>query len=399
MDRRNFLAAAAWTAVSAQRVRGANEQIGIGVIGTGGRGRLLTSELMENPLADVRAVCDVYQPNLDAGREAAGGQARTYTEYKELLANPGVDAVVVATPDHWHARMTIDAVEAGKDVYVEKPMCHTIEEGFDVIEATRRTKRIVQVGTQRRSYDIFLEGKQVMDSGDVGTIRLVNAWWYNHAGGVREPKIDGELDWQKWLGSAPQRELDPMRFRNWYYFWDYSGGLMIGQAAHVVDCVNWYMGSGYPSAVSCSGGKTHLPGVEIPETTTMVIEYEEPDDFLCVFTVGYKHMKYNRAMDQRYQFCGQKARFDVGREWHALYPERPEVIDVKASHERRQYGSWPRAAQQHLMNFLQCVRSREEPTAPVEAGQHTNVILVMALEALRTGKRLRWNAAERRVDG
>src|SRR5690606_6946836 len=130
MDRRKFLAASAATALSAQRILGANEQIGIGVIGTGGRGRLLTSELMENPLADVRAVCDVYQPNLDAGVQAAGGKARAYKEYAELLANPDIDAVVVATPDHWHAQMTVDAVEAGKDVYVEKPMCHTIDEGF-----------------------------------------------------------------------------------------------------------------------------------------------------------------------------------------------------------------------------------------------------------------------------
>src|SRR5690606_27634763 len=145
--------------------------------------------------------------------------------------------VIVATPDHWHARMTIDAVEAGKDVYVEKPMCHQIDEGFDVIEAVRRTKRVVQVGTQRRSYDLFLEGKKVMDSGAVGDVRLVNGWWYNHASSTRAATLEGDLDWEKWLGPAAKRPLDAMRFRNWYYFYDYSGGLMIGQAAHVVDCI------------------------------------------------------------------------------------------------------------------------------------------------------------------
>ncbi|MEZ5396441.1 MAG: Gfo/Idh/MocA family oxidoreductase [Bryobacterales bacterium] len=396
MERRRFLAASAATALSAQRILGANDRIGVGTIGTGGRGRLLTSEIKENPKAEMRAVCDVYKPNLELGREAAGGSVPMYEDYERLLENKDVDAVVVATPDHWHARMTIDAVEAGKDVYVEKPMCHEIDEGFDVIEAVRRTKRIVQVGTQRRSYDIFLEGKKVMESGAVGTVRLVNAWWYNHASSTRAATLDGDLNWEKWLGSAPKRPLDAMRFRNWYYFYDYSGGLMIGQAAHVVDCIHWYMDSGFPEAVTCAGGKIHLDGVEIPETTTMILEY--PEDFVHTFTVGYKAMRYNQARDQLYQFNGDKARFDVSREWHALYPQDTAATDPKPTLERKQYGSWPRAAQQHIDNFLDCIVSRKEPNAPVEQGQTTNVALVMALESLKTGRRVRWNAAARKME-
>jgi predicted dehydrogenase len=176
MQRRTFLtqtaATAAATALSAQRVRGANERIGIATIGTGGRGRALTSNLRELPDAEVRAVCDIYETNLALGAEVAGGNVKTYHDYRRLLENKEIDAVVVATPDHWHAQMTIDAVEAGKDVYVEKPMVHLPEEGFQVIEATRRTKRIVQVGTQRRSYDLFQEGKKVMDSGRLGRYLL-----------------------------------------------------------------------------------------------------------------------------------------------------------------------------------------------------------------------------------
>ena len=396
MERRQFLAASAATALAAQRVAGANERIGIGVIGTGGRGRLLTSEFKENAKAEIRAVCDVYKPNLERGIETAGSAIPSYEDYERLLENKDVDAVVVATPDHWHARMTIDAVEAGKDVYVEKPMCHEIDEGFDVIEAVRRTKRIVQVGTQRRSYDIFLEGKNVMDSGAVGTVRLVNAWWYNNASSTREAKLEGDLNWEKWLGPAPKRALDPMRFRNWYYFYDYSGGLMIGQAAHVVDCIHWYMNAGFPSAVTCAGGKVHLEGVEIPETTTMILEY--PEDFVHVFTVGYKAMRYNAARDQLYQFNGDKARFDVSREWHELYPQDPSATDPKPTLERRQYGTFARAAQQHIDNFLDCIVSRKDPTAPVEQGQTTNVALVMALEALKTGRRMRWNAQQRKME-
>ena len=168
--------------------------------------------------------------------------------------------MLIATPDHWHAQMTIDAVEAGKDVYVEKPMVHKIEDGFRVIEAVRRTKRVVQVGMQRRSYDVFQEAKRIMSSGEVGEVRLVNSWWLNYQSGLRQKELAGKLDWQQWLGSSPKRELDPTRFFNWYYFWDYSGGLMVGQAAHVIDAIHWMMNSTYPTAVTCAGGRTNLRG-------------------------------------------------------------------------------------------------------------------------------------------
>ena len=161
MQRRDFLAATA----AGARILGANDRIGVGLIGAGGRGRLLTSYYKEQPNVEMRAVCDVYDLNLAKGVEAAGAGAKSYLDYKDLLANKDLDAVVVATPDHWHAQMTIDAVRAGKDVYVEKPMVHKAEEGFAVIQAVRETKRVVQVGTQRRSFDLFLEAKRVMDSG------------------------------------------------------------------------------------------------------------------------------------------------------------------------------------------------------------------------------------------
>jgi predicted dehydrogenase len=373
----------------------ANSTIGVGLVGSGGRGRLLTNYFKEAPQVEMRAVCDVYEPNLAKGLEAAGGRAKSYHDYRDMLASNDIDAVVVATPDHWHAQMTIDAVQAGKDVYVEKPMCHKIDEGFRVIEATRRTKRIVQVGTQRRSYDLFLEGKKVMDSGQLGEVKLVNAWWYNYQASGRRGKLEGKLDWERWLGPAPKRPPDPGRFLNWYYFWDYSGGLMVGQAAHVVDAIHWYMGSMAPLAVTCAGGKPHLEGVEVPETTVMTMEY--PEDYLAVFTVGYRAMRYNLANDQLKQFHGSKARFDVGRESWAVYPESKE-IEMKPSLERKQYGTFERAARQHVANFLDCVRTRREPNAPVEAGQATNIVLCLAMDALRTGRRLKWNVERRAVE-
>jgi predicted dehydrogenase len=391
MDRRKFVAA---TALSAARVYGAGERIRAGVIGSGGRGRLLTSEFKEVG-AEVAAVCDVYEPNLEAGLKAASTGARRFDHYERLLEDKTIDAVIVATPDHWHAQMTIDAVEAGKDVYVEKPMAHAIDEGFRMIEATRRTRRVVQVGTQRRSSDLFGQAARIVQSGEAGNIRLVNSWWYNHAGDPRPRPLQGKLDWAQWLGTAPKRELDPFRFFNWYWFWDYSGGLMIGQAAHIVDAIHMIMGSSYPTAVTCSAGRVNVEGVEVPETTCMSMEY--PENYLAVFTLGYKAMRYHLYNDQCKQFHGDKARFDVGREWWALYPQSGD-IEMKPSKELKQPGSFAAATRSHIRNFIECIVSRKDPNATVEMGQATNIVLCMSMDALRAGMRLRWNHAARKVE-
>ncbi len=392
MQRRNFLL----TAASAAAVRGANERVRGAVIGSGGRGRLLTGEFKEIGV-EMAAVCDVYKPNLEAGLKAASTGAKGYSDYRRVLDDKSLDVVVVATPDHWHAQMVIDAVHAGKDVYVEKPMVHTPEEGYRVIEAVRKTKRIVQVGTQRRSFPLFQEAKGILGSGEVGDVRLVNGWWYNHQTSVRQGNFQGEIDWKAWLGTAPKRDADPARFFNWYYYWDYSGGLMIGQAAHIVDSIQWLMNSGIPSAVVVGGGKPNLAGVEVPETTTMCLEY--PENYLATFTVGYKAMRYSGTLDQLVQYNGSKARFDVGRESYALYREDPKAIELKAAKQKVEPGTFNSATRMHIRNLLECVKSRQEPNAPVEAGHATSVALCMAMEALRRGVRARWNERQKRIDG
>jgi predicted dehydrogenase len=391
MNRRAFVAS---TALSAGHLAGAGDRIRGAIIGSGGRGRYLTANFKELGV-EMAAVCDVYQPNLEAGLKAASTGAKSYSDYRRLLEDRSLDCVIVATPDHWHARMVIDAVDAGKDVYVEKPLAHGVQEGFQVVEAVRRTRRVVQVGTQRRSFDLFQEGKRIVESGQLGEVRLVNAWWLNHQKSLRAASLQGSLDWKQWLGPAPKRELDPARFYNWYYFWDYSGGLMVGQAAHVIDAIHWFMNSTFPVAVSCSAGRNHLEGAEVPETTCMTIEY--PEDYLAVFTVGYRAMRYNMFNDQMKQFHGSKARLDMGREWYALYPES-SAIDMKPAAEKRMPGSFEPATRAHIRNFLECIRSRKEPNAPVEAGNSTNVVLCMAMQALRSGRRLKWNSAARRVE-
>jgi predicted dehydrogenase len=392
MQRRAFLAV---TAASAARVSGANEQVRAGIIGAGGRGRLLTANFKEVG-AEMAAVCDVYEPNLAAGLKVANTGAKPYGDYRRLLEDKSLDAVVIATPDHWHAQMAIDALDAGKDVYVEKPMAHKVDEGFRMIEAVRRTKRVLQVGTQRRSFDVFQDAKKVIDSGALGEVRLVNGWWVNNQAGLRRGELQGKLDWQQWLGSAPKRPLDTTRFFGWYYFWDYSGGLMVGQAAHVVDAIHWFMNSTYPTAVTCSAGKVNLDGAEVPETTCMTMEY--PENYLAVFTVGYKAMRYHTFGDQLKQFHGSKARFDVGRESYALYMQDPKALELKPAQEVKRPGSFDPATRAHIRNFLECIKSRKDPNATVEMGNYTNVVLCMAMESLRTGRRLRFNRETRQVE-
>lgn len=391
MDRRTFLIT---TAAAQSRIIGANERIRVGIIGPGGRGKYLMGVFKEFG-AELGAVCDVYQPNLESGLKLAAPGAEKYKDYRLLLENKSLDAVIVSTPDHWHSQMAIDAVNAGKDVYLEKPMAHTIDQGYALIDAVRKTKRVVQVGTQRRSAELFLQGKSIMDSGQLGEVHLVTSQWMNYTGTLRKAKLEGDLDWTMWQGSAPKHDLDPERYFNWYYYFDYSGGLIVGQAAHIMDCIQWFMNSKAPLAVTCLGLKPDLPHVEVTNTASIVVEF--PENYLATFTLGYKSMPYNQANDQVKQFHGTKARLDVGRESYTLWPQS-NAVDMQPGVNRKEPGSFGRAAPSHVHNFLECIRSRKDPNAPVEAGQATNIVLCMAMQSLREGRRLRWNEAARRVE-
>jgi predicted dehydrogenase len=366
----------------------------IGVIGSGGRGRLLTGEFKEIG-AEMAAVCDVYEPNLAAGVKLASTGAKPYSDYRRMLEDKSLQAVIISTPDHWHAQMAIDAASAGKDIYVEKPMAHTPEDGFRMAEAVRRHKRVCQVGTQRRSGSMFVEVKQkYVNEATLGEVRLVNSWWMNYQDGLSKARLRGALDWKQWLGPAPERPLDESRFFNWYYYHDYSGGLLVGQAAHVIDCIQWYMNSPMPAAVTCTGGKGNLGGGEIPETATMTVEY--PENYIAVFTLGYKAMRYHTHNDQMNHFHGSKARLDLGRESYALWPQSSEV-KMQPSVESDRLGSFVVATREHIRNFLECIVSRKDPTAPVDAGLGTSISLAMAMESLRAGRRIKWDAASRRM--
>ena len=353
----------------------------------------------KDPALRVGAICDVYEPNLEnalsAASKAPGSTPKVYRNYKELLADKDVQAVLIATPEHWHYQMVLDALAAGKDVYVEKPLCQTPEQGVKLVEAEKHTKSIIQVGMQRRSYDLYQEGRAIVAAGELGTVRMVRSWWLNnYLGGDVATKLDGPLDWEQWQGPARTAPFDPNRFRQWRFYSDYAGGIVADQGAHVFDGIHMLMGAGYPLAVNASAGKPHKPGVDKPESVVAIAEY--PEDFIGVFSVNYAAMQYKTRNDQLNQLDGDQARMDIGREELQGLPQGRRG-DSPRSRRSREKG-FGYATDLHVQNFLECVRTRKTPTAPMKLAFQAALVVQMANLSLKQGRRLKWNAAAGRVE-
>jgi predicted dehydrogenase len=368
-----------------------SDRLNVGVIGPGGRGQFLMERFARDASVRLTAVCDVYEPNLEAGLSLAKG-AKAYRHYKELLNDKNVDIVIIATPEHWHHQMLLDALAAGKDVYVEKPLCHTPEQGVELMHAVRNSPRIVQVGMQRRSYPLYLKARDVRAAGTLGNVRLVRTWWINNSlKGGTDHKLEGPLDWEQWQGPAPHHPMDLARFRNWRNYKDYSGGVVADQGAHIYDSIHLIRGVGFPMAVNASAGRGHSTEGDTPETVVVAAEY--PEDFLGVFTINYAGMHYPGRMDQLNQFDGDEARMDVGREFLSVYkqaePEKPAIMAT---------GSFGTASDAHIQNFLECVRTRKEPNATVEQGFQAALVIHLANLSLETGRRVKWNAKAQKVE-
>jgi len=395
VNRRMFLASSAGLAVLDAAP---SDTVRLGVIGTGGRGVFVMSAFDRNPGARTVAVCDVYEPNLERGLSTAlpkGQQKpRAYRRYSDLLNDREVDAVLIATPEHWHHRITLDALAAGKHVYLEKPVCHTPEEGVELVAAERASKQIVQCGMQRRSYDLFLRAKEIMNGHTLGTVRMVRSWWLNnYLDAKRITKLDGKLDWDEWQGPAPRRPFDPDRFANWRFYSDYAGGIVADQGAHVFDGIQMLMGSGAPIAVTAAAGRPHRSGFDTPESVTVTAQYAE--DYVAVFTINYAAMKYPMVHDQLNQFDGDNARLDIGREDLCVYPRGPEekAADVYKSAKGFSY-----ATDLHVANFLECVRRSGKTTAPLALGFQATLVVQMANLSLKQGRTIRWNPSSQRVE-
>jgi predicted dehydrogenase len=395
MNRRIFIVAgsgmlAAQTAPS--------DQIVLGVIGSGGRGTFVMTVFQKDATVRVGAICDVYEPNLEnavaTASKVPGTHPKIYRNYQELLADKSVQAVLIATPEHWHAQMVLDALAAGKDVYVEKPLCQTPEQGVQLVEAEKKSKNIVQVGMQRRSYDLYLEGRDLVKAGRLGNVRMIRSWWLNnYLGGAVATKLDGPLDWEQWQGPAERRPFDPNRFRQWRFYSEYGGGILADQGAHVFDGMHLLMSAGYPLAVNASAGKVHRAGVNQPESVVAMAEYAE--DFLGVFSVNYAAMQYQSRNDQLNQLDGDAARMDIGREELKVFVKGAEDQPAVYKKSPRGFG-W--ATDLHVQNFLECIRTRQTPTATMKLAFEAALVVQMANMSLKQGRRLRWNAASNRVE-
>ena len=394
LNRRTFLASTAGLSVLSAAP---SDTVRLGVIGTGGRGTFVMAAFQRNPAVRVVAVCDVYEPNLERGIAAAstnGQKPRACRRYAELLNDKDVDAVLIATPEHWHYQMVVDALAAGKDIYVEKPLCHTPEQGAKLVAAEKASKQIVQCGMQRRSYDLFLNAKQIMDSGAPGKVRMVRSWWVNnYLGSEKVTKLDGKLDWDQWQGPAPERPFDPDRFRNWRYYSDYAGGIVADQGAHVFDGIHMLMGSGPPLSVTASAGKPHRPEFDTPESVTVAARY--PEDYLAVFTINYAGMKYKPQHDQLNQFDGDEARLDVGREDLSLYLQGSDEKPSQTYKSERGFGY---ATDLHVANFVDSIRSRKKTTAPMALGFQATLVVQMANLSLKHGREIRWDSAAQKIE-
>ncbi len=388
MNRRMFLVGASGAMWAGAAPSG---RLSVGVIGPGGRGRFLMERFARDAAVRLTAVCDVYEPNLEAGLSLAKG-AKAYRHYKELLSDKNVDIVIIATPEHWHHQMLLDALAAGKDVYVEKPLCHTPEQGVELMRAARNSDRIVQVGMQRRSYPLYLQARDVLAARTLGNVRLVRTWWINNSlTGRTDEKLDGPLDWEQWQGPAPRHPMGLGRFRNWRNYRDYAGGIVADQGAHIYDSIHLIRGVGFPMAVNASAGRVHSTAGDTPETVVVVAEY--PEDFLGVFTINYAGMHYPGRMDQLNQFDGDEARMDVGREFLSVYKQAdPETPAITAK------GSFDTATDAHIQNFLECVRTRKEPNATVEKGFQAALVIHLANLSLQTGRRIKWNAQTQKAE-
>jgi predicted dehydrogenase len=385
MRRRTFLLSAAAVAASPVLGRSALETINVGCIGTGGRCRGLMKSLAGIKNVRLAAVCDVWDHALAEGKKLADPKAFSTKDFKELLSRKDIDAVVIGSPDHWHVPMTVAAVEAGKHVYVEKPLTHDLEEGAVVLKAVKGKKLAVQVGTQQRSMTHLIEAKKILDGGEIGKVLKVRMSWNRNAdrGGRFKEKIDPKsVDWPAFLGSAPKQDFDPYRMRQWRWFWHFGGGLFTDLMVHWVDVGHWFLGLGTPEKAVSVGNHFAYKGVwETPDTVQTLLTYEGG------LQVHFEGTFSNARAGAMIEFMGTKATLycDRGR-----YEVQPEGDRAKAKEKvlgkgpkGRDFYDRPDGERLHLEDWLKAMRHGTEPSAPVSAGVSAAAAAHLANKALR----------------
>lgn len=400
--RRTFTAGMTAAAWNGQSVRGANERIRVGIIGCGGgRGRGLWRSFLSKALVEPVAACDVYEPFLSRAIQAAQGKATPYRDFRRLLDRKDIDAVIVASPDHWHALQTVMACRAGKDVYVEKPLCLMPREGRAMVAAARRNNRVVQVGSQQRSGAHYAHAIELIRGGAIGAVPHITAHWTrNMMPGFRPIEIGAALpatlDWDLWLGPAPKVAFDPFRcIYNYRWFKSYSGGQMTNWGAHSLDIARWALGAKAPDAVASFGARYVLnDGGETPDVQQAI--YSFPG---CV--VSWVSREVNAGSTTLLDFHGTKGTMTLTREGFSVAPEiwtgaGANGKDGAMAPMRESGGNLDSL---HIDNFLACVKSRQRPNADIEEGHRTAVMCQLGNAAMQTGRVLRWDPEAETVIG
>lgn len=354
INRREFIkssaAATALSALSYSRVMGANNRLGAVVIGVRGRGRSHMSELLEVDGMGLVALCDVDKNVLQEQASKLDQPVEQYSDFRLLLENPDIDLITIATPDHWHVPIAAHALLAGKHVYVEKPVSHTIYEGKYLADLAQKTGRVVQHGTQSHSIETFKNAIEYLQSGQLGQIRTAKA--INHQ--LRDPigiKPDGPVplgvDYDMWLGPAPLRPFNPNRFHyNWHWFWDYGSGDTGNDGIHQIDVARWGLGVGFPNQVICSGGQLFYED-----------DHETPDTQLAVFSYDQAQIIYEMRLWTDYKleghdngniFYGDNGSLSMGRKgWSVTFKDGSAGPAEEKSED------------QHVRNFIDAVRAND----------------------------------------
>lgn len=418
---KTMVLAGASTALGATRAAGANERVRIGCIGLGNRGDQVLDAFLTHPETEIVALCDLSPVYMDFASKKAGGSPRQYKDYRQLLDRKDIDAVVVATPDHWHALQTVHACQAGKDVYVEKPLSLCVDEGRRIVEAVRKHNRVCQVGIHRRSVELCREAADFVRGGGLGKVTAARAFhiqneWPNGIGDPPNGEPPPDFDWDAWLGPAPRRPYNRNRtFYRFRWFYDYSGGQVTNFGVHYLDFIQWALGADAPLSVTALGGKpagTH-DNREIPDTLEAIWQY--PGGTLVTFsqfnataatwslpgcevelrgTLGTLYL-----FGDGYQVVADSisedeipARSPLTRAQDARYRKdaQPRITGKK---ERR---SSTADTAPHAGNFLACVKSRARCNCDVEIGHRSTTTTLLANIAFKTRSVLDWDAKTER---
>jgi predicted dehydrogenase len=374
----------------------ANEKIVLGFIGTGGMGTGLINTFKKFPQISIAAVCDVYEPHLRRAQSDAGGTPETYNDFRRVLDRKDIDAVVVATPDHWHAIIAIMACQAGKDIYCEKPLGHRIQETRAMVTMAEKAKRVTQMGNLMHAGENYRRVVEIVRSGVLGKISKTRVWMAADRRGLGRP-ADGAppagCDYDFWLGPAPSRSFNANRFTfNWRYFWDYGGGILTDFCCHIVDLVHWAMDVEAPRTIAAVGGRYALgDNAEVPDTLEVAYEYQKGDDkFLMVWsqTDASSHGIENQGLGIMFQ--GTEATLVADYNHYKIIPEKGRhKIDEPTVTLPRSVG--------HHREWLDAIKSRGRCSCHFGYGHRLTSVGHLGNISLWTGEKLHWDPVAERI--